>query len=238
MESILIRERYKIVQVLYSSDEYLLAEAVDIQDRERPLCLMNLYGGRLFHRYGRLFADLRREQCPDFQRAFLEKDTLAAVFSDQRGTPIDEVFFRGDRRQWQERLEWAELLLHAALLLEALPPEIGCAALRSENVLFSLQGKKVRLRFAIFPMEEMNRRELALMAGDQVRKILPGRLNAPDEELAFHRRMRRGEFMSVVALYSAWRETSVQIRSGYEEWEKKNWIQKALTMLKRAVRGR
>ena len=36
MESMLIRERYKIVRILWSQPGYALAEAVDIQDRETP----------------------------------------------------------------------------------------------------------------------------------------------------------------------------------------------------------
>ena len=238
METILIRERYKVVRILYTAEDYVLAEAVDIQDRDTPLCLINLYGGALLHRYGRIYADLRPERCPDFQRVFLEKETLTAVFSDQRGTPIDRLFYQGDRWSWAERIEYTEQFLHAALLLEDIPPEIGCAVLRSENVLVSTTGKTVRLRFAVLPMEEMNGRELALLAADQVRKLLPGRLTGPDAEAAFSKRVRQGAYPSVVTLYSAWRETREQIRAGYEEWDEKGWIKKGFTLLKRLVKRR
>lgn len=236
METILIRERYKIVRVLYRVEDYILAEAVDIQDRETPVCLINLYGGKLLHRYGRIYADLEAGRCAAFQRMFLENNTLVAIFSDSKGIPIDRVFYKGDKWNWPERLEYAELLLHAALLLEELSPEIGCAALRSENVLFPAYRKAVELRFAVVPMEEMNRRELALMAGDQLRKILPGKLTAPDEELAFLRQIPY--YPSMVALYSAWREAKGQIQAGYEAWEKEKLVKKGLTLLKRALKRR
>ena len=239
METILIRERYKIVRILYTTEDYVLAEAVDIQERETPLCLVNLYAGELLHRYGRIYADLRAERCAAFQRVFLEKDTLAAVFSNQKGIPIDRAFYRKDRWPWQDRLELAERLLHEALLLEDLPPEIGCAALQSFNVLFlPYEEKAVALRFAVLPMGEMNRRELALLAGDQVRKLLPGRLSAPDEELAFRARTRQGVYPSMVSLYSDWRKTRSRIREGYEKWENMNLIQKGVTLLKRSVKRR
>ena len=236
METILIRERYKIVRILYQKQDYMLAEAVDIQDRETPVCLINLYAGSLLHRYGRIYAGLQNGQCAAFQRVFLESDTLAAVFSDARGIPIDQMFFKGDRWRWPERLEYAELLLHAALLLEELPPEIGCAALCSENVLFPAYRRAVELRFAVPPMGEMNRRELALLAGDHLRKMLPGGLKAPDEEIALLKKLQ--SCPSMISLYSAWREARGKIQTGYEEWEKKNWFKKGLTLLKRAVKRR
>ena len=238
METILIRERYKVVRVLFTGKDYVLAEAVDIQDRETPVCLVNLYEGELLHRYGKVFSDLRAECCPAFQRVFLERGALAAVFSSQQGVPIDRMFYRKDKWAWQARLEYAEQLLHAALLLDDLPFEIGCAALRSENVLFSPQGRSIRLQFAVLPMEEMNGRELSLMAGDQVQKILPGRLTGPDEEFAFRKQIRRGEYPPVVTLYSAWKEVRGQIQAGYEEWGKKGWFRKGWTLLKRAIKRR
>lgn len=238
METILIRERYKIVRILYTAEDYILAEAVDIQDRETPLCLLNLYSGALLHRYGRLYADLRTEQCASFQWVFLEKDTLAAVFSDCKGIPIDRVFYRKDKWHWTDRLDYTEKLLHEALMLEDLPPEIGCAALRSENVRILPTRRAVALRYAVLPMGEMNRRELALLASDQVRKLLPGRLSAPDAELVFLNRLRQGVYPSLVTLYSAWREIRPEIQADYEVWEKKKWLGKGITLLKRAFKRR
>ena len=145
METKLIRERYKIVRLLYAEEEYALAEAVDIQDRETPVYLANLYAGSLLHRYGRIYAGLRPEQCPAFHRIFLEENTLVVLFEDSRGYPIDQQFFQGDHWNWQERLDYTEYFLHEALQLEGLPPEIGCAALHSENVLILPPEKKARL---------------------------------------------------------------------------------------------
>jgi len=56
---------------------------------------------------------------------------------------------------------------------------VSCAAFLSENVFVDLPGDRVRLRYHVRPMEDMNRRELALLAGDQVKKILFGRLFGP-----------------------------------------------------------
>ena len=42
MEAALVRERYKLVRVLRREDHYVCAEAVDILDREKRSCLLNL----------------------------------------------------------------------------------------------------------------------------------------------------------------------------------------------------
>ena len=61
MESLLIRERYKIVRVIAMQPDYALLEAVDISDRETPSCLLNLYEGELLHRYARICSGIRKE---------------------------------------------------------------------------------------------------------------------------------------------------------------------------------
>ena len=43
METVLIRERYKVVQVLEAGGDYAFAETVDITDREMPVRLLNIY---------------------------------------------------------------------------------------------------------------------------------------------------------------------------------------------------
>ena len=137
MNTVLIRERYKVVRVLYSEPDYAFVEAVDIQERETPTRQINLYEGELLHRYGRLCAGIDPADCPAFQGMFLCGDTLAAVFEDCGGVPIDQVFYKGDRWPLADRLAFAELVLHRALEMANLPPEISCAAMLSEN-LFNL----------------------------------------------------------------------------------------------------
>ena len=39
----LVRERYKVVWVLDAREDYAFAEAVDILDREKGACLLNIY---------------------------------------------------------------------------------------------------------------------------------------------------------------------------------------------------
>ena len=236
MGSLLIRERYKVVRVIALEPDYALLEAVDISDRETPACLLNLYEGQLLHRYARICTGIKKEDCPAFRGMFLERGTLVAAFDRFGGESIDSLFFRGDRWNWQERLSCAELMLHRALSFANLPPEVSCAALLSDNVLFDLANGRVNTRWMLKPMEDMNQREAALLAADQVKKILPLSLKAGPEERRFLQRLEDGEFPTVVALYGCWREAQAAIRAEREEFEEKNFIKRGLILFGRAIR--
>ncbi len=230
MDTVLIRERYKVVRVLSSEADYALVEAVDIQERETPSRLINLYEGELLHRYGRICAGIPREECPAFEGMFLSGDTLAVVFDDCRGTCIDQVFYRGDRWTLDQRLDYAELLLHKALEMANYPPEVACAAMLSDNVLVDTAEQAVRLRFVLHPLPEMTARELPLLAGDQVKKILPRKLASLGAQLDFLDELDAGTFRSIVALYARWREAAAAIRAEQEEFEEQNWFSRGLTL--------
>ena len=236
MGSLLIRERYKVVRVIALQPDYALLEAVDISDRETPSCLLNLYEGQLLHRYARIMTGIKKEDCPGFRGMFLEKGALVAAFENAGGACIDDLFFLGDKRTWQERLNAAERMLHRALSLANLPPEVSCAALLSENVLFDQPNQRVNTRWMIRPMEDMNQREAALLAADQVKKILPPTLQAGPEEQKFLKKLEEGLFPSVVALYGCWREAQAAIRAEREEFEEKNFIRRGLILLGRLIR--
>ena len=238
MDALLIRERYKVVRAVRVQPDYALLEAVDIAERETPSRLLNLFEGELLHRYARICSAIRKADCPEFQGMFLEKGTLVAVFSDCGGESVDRLFYRGDAWAWQDRLLFVELVLHHALSLANLPPEVSCAAMLSENLLFDPPNGKVESRFMLTPMEDMNARELVLLALDQVKKILPRTAAAGKAEQAFHDRVAGGAFRSVVQLYAYWHETEPLIREERAEFEKQFIIKRWCVMLWRRISAR
>lgn len=229
MEAMLVRERYKIVRVLEAQENYAFAEAVDILDREKHTCLLNIYEGPLLRAYLPCFDQM--QGCPAFQGMFLDGESLVTVFVDCKGVPIDQVFYRGDRHGWRTRLDYAGQLLHQALSMADLPPEVSCAAMLSENVCVDLQNGSLSLRFQVLPMEGMNPRELVYLTCDQLRKILLPRFASPPEELALLDELDRGICRSVVQLYALWRERKDGIRAAYEALEKKNFIRRWCALL-------
>ncbi|MBO4419374.1 MAG: hypothetical protein J5789_06090 [Oscillospiraceae bacterium] len=235
MEPLLIRERYKIVRMIGRQPDYALLEAVDIFDRETSSRLINLYEGAHLRRYARLCSEINTEECPDFCGMFLEQGALAAVFDLAVGEPIDRLFYRGDVWSWQDRLRYAELILNLALSMANLPPELSCAALCSDNILIDINAHRAGIRWMLRPMEEMKQRETALMAADQVRKILPPTLRAGKEERKFLDELEAGAFHSVVALYGRWREAEQAIRREREEFDSLNFLRRGFILCGRAI---
>ena len=236
-EGFMIRKRYKVVRVLWVQRDYALVEAVDIAERETPERLINLFEGGLLHRYGRIFSELKKEECPSFREVFMEGDTLAAVFDNCQGEMIDFVFHKEARWKWEDRLEFAELILHQGLLLFNVPPEISCAAMLSENVFFDLEKRWVRLRYMLLPMENLQPRELTLLVGDHVKKILPRNIFSTDAERDFLNSLDAGGYLSMTLLYSAWRDASRKIREQREEFRKAGLFRKGWILLKHLIRN-
>lgn len=223
MDGILIRERYKVVQVLWSAENYAAIEAVDIQERETPSRLINLYGGSLRHRYGEIYS--RVKDCAAFCGMFLEDGVLAAVFRPAGpGRPIDWLFYRGDGWSWTQRLDAANLVMHLALTLADLPPEVGCAALYSDNLLLDPDGGAAGVRFLIRPMGEMTPRELTLLAGDQLKKLLPRQWSSCSRQLDMLDELEWGVFPSIVPMYAWWRQEEADIRAEVEQLAKQNFV--------------
>ena len=229
MDTVMVRERYKIVRVLEAENDYAFAESVDITERETPVRLLNIYEGDWLPVYARIYSGL--EGCAAFCETFLAEDSLVAVFQPCGGVPIDRVFFRGAEWSWQDRLTFTEQLLHQALEMTDLPPAVSCAAMFSDNVRVDPVEKRVMLRFRIRPMEEMNARELALLASDHVRKILAPRFQQGDAEYDFCRMLAQGGFLSIVPLYACWHRMREQITAEYEALDKKNAIKRWFTFL-------
>jgi len=231
VDGILIRERYKVVQVLWRAENYAAVEAVDIQERENPTLLMNLYGGELLHRYGEIYAGMK-DSCPAFRGMFLEDGVLAAVFQPPRqGVPIDWLFFRGDRWSWPDRLNAAGVVMHLALSMAALPPEVSCAALYADNLLLNPDEGSACARYLIRPVGEMTPRELTLLAGDQLKKLLPRRWSSCDRQLEMLDRLELGDFPSIVPMYAWWRREEEEIRADAEALAQKNFVSRFFLLL-------
>lgn len=225
----LVRERYKVVRVPDIQENYAFAEAVDILDREMRGCLLNLYEGPLLRRYLPCFHHL--QGCAAFQGAFLDRESLVAVAQDCSGSPIDQVFYKGDSHSWQDRLHYAGELFQQVLNLSDLPPEVACSLLLSENVRVDPTNRTVSLRFHVVPMDEMNIREVAYLAQDQVYKILRPHLSSPLPQLLLLDELERGTCTTPVQLYALWKARSCEIREAYEALERKTFVRRWYSLL-------
>lgn len=236
MDVLLVRERYKVVRVPDSRENYAFAEAVDILDREMSGCLLNVYEGPLLRQYLPCFDRLKG--CAALENVFLDGESLVAVFQDCGGTPIDQVFYKGDRHSWQDRLTYAGQLCREVLNLADFPQEVACALLLSDNVRVDQTNRRICLRFHAVPMADMNPRETAYLAWDQLFKILRPRLSSPREELDFLDELELGGCASPVQLFALWKARSPAIREAYETLEEKNVVRRWCSLLMGRVKWR
>lgn len=228
MDERLIRERYKVVRVLIDEPEYAAVEAVDIQDRERPDRLLNLYEGEALRRCSRMYAGLKSEDCPAFRRVFLDgqNKTLAAVFEDVQELPLSKAM-QAKKPEREDRLLWAEGILHAALTLNNLPDGLAWAALRPDNLFLRDDGKTVALRFVV-PPPPTERETPARAAAERVLAVYPRRLCRTYAEAYFLDRLADSDFASTVDLYAFWRRAKAEIDAEAEEAAKLGLIRRLI----------
>ena len=229
MERILIRERYKVIQVLYAQENYAVLQAVDIRSREKSLCLLNVYEGAYLKPYLCCFHDLR--SCPSYREMFVWEGSLVAVFDCREGVSIDQIFYQGAKVDWGFRLEAAQALFHQALTMWDFPPRISCPALMSENVRFFQEERLLMVNYAVYPLGELDRRELVFLLSDQIRKVLMHRWDSPLEERRFVRELCAGGERSAVGAYGKWIAAEPVIRSAYERMDRKSTLGRWLHLL-------
>lgn len=234
MKTMLVREHYKVVQVLETAPHYWCAQVVDIADRERPTRLLNLYHGTLAGQYAAIYATMPQNAA--YYGSFLVENGLAAVFVSTSGQPIEKQFCRGASWDWRARIDCADKLLQLALNMADWPLEISYAAWQSNNVYIDT-NRNISLRFAVRPFRCTGAETLPEQVGRLLQKIFPPRFAQGDAEAAFCARLRAEPFQSIVPLYAAWKQAAQQMAQEYQAWEQqplfKQWGIQVWKQLKR-----
>jgi len=218
----LVREgKYKVIEYLSSDESYISAVAVDIEDNEHRLVLINTYLDPLdIRRFVPLFYDASRSGYDGFVEYYTEFSRVNVVFRYHSGKKLKQVFHKGSTIDRKKRLEMEEELLHEAVLMSAMPQELLCAVLRAENAVVNLDSGRLKFNMVARP-ENIERTEwLTDQLGEMSEMILKRRFTTPARELDFLDRLRTGGFESVAAVYSAWREIRPALEDDYEKQEK------------------
>lgn len=229
----LIRSTYKVERVLYAESDYAAVIAIDVTERQRHDVLLNIYEGANARSFARCFD--RLQHCPEFKEIFITSGALIAVFAYTDARDIDAWFMKGSAIGWRERLDAAESLLHRAMLIFDLPTQVACSALLSENLGFK-PGTGFVVNFRVQPAQDATAAEFMALLGEQLRKILVPRLEAPDAEIAFVRQVCAGSYASMASLYSRWRMVKKELEADYEALYATGGLPRALTLAKRWLR--
>jgi len=232
--NLLLCGQYKVIQILRRQPEFAVVQAVDILDRQHPIRLLNIYEGKEALRHAAIFMNLRHNEA--FLQAQMEGESLIAVFQWRDAMPIDRVFYRDSGQEHEERLEYARLLFLLALELSDQPPEIGCCALKSENLCVLPKDKKLWVNYCLSPMAGATHREIICLVADQAKKILLDTWTSSLTERRFLARLEHGYWTDAVRLNSAWNSALVEIRQEYERQINAGMIKRFFALLIRNVR--
>ena len=234
MKTMLVRGRYKVVQVLETAPNYLCAQVVDIAERERPTRLLNLYHGTLAGQYAGIYAAMPQNAV--FCGWFMVDNGLAAVFVPPCGQPVD----RNQSLDWRARMDYADKFVQLALNMADWPPEISCAAWELDNIRMDGDNQRVGLRFVVRPVADASAENLPKRVGELLQTILLSRFAQGDAEATFCARLRADLFHSIVPLYAAWKQAASQMIQEYEALEHelhfKRWCIQACKQIKRTAR--
>lgn len=208
----IIKERYKVIRVLKLEEHYAALHAVDITARSNEQYIVNVYDGDLVKPYVGYFSTAQR--CPGFVEMFVRDGSLAAVFRYSDGQDMDLFFRRGNSLSGRECIEYADRLFDEALAVSDLSPYISCPLMLSSQLRPDPEDKKIRMKYVIEPMRDMNERELALLLRDQIVRILDIRFTTCMAVRKYVRNLRRSNVYTVAQMCSEWRSLR---KTMYEE---------------------
>ncbi|MDR1217179.1 MAG: hypothetical protein LBJ99_01180 [Oscillospiraceae bacterium] len=230
-----IKAKYKVTRVFMAQEGYAALYAVRITERSKSEYLLNVYAGEVRYRYDEVF--LGMDGCGAFVEMFIWEGALISVFRVEEGARFDDVFYKGAEVGWRDRLEYAGRLVDAALPLALLPHEMACAAIMSFNLVVRQAERNVAVNYAAPPLDGASGRELLLLLGDQLYKILLPHARSAAAELRFLERLGAGEFESMAKLYSAWLSARGEIEAEYEDFYSRSAVGRAAAVAKRRVKN-
>lgn len=230
MDTHFIKGKYKVMQVLAEDVNYSAVLGVNIESKEKTVCLLNIYKGEFASGYAGIYNNLRH--CKEFVEKFISDGAMVAVFKYHAAASFDEVFHEKAKLTWQERLDYAQLLFHLALTVSDFPPEVGCAAFKAENMLIDKAGKRLCINYMIAPSGRDAKNEIMPLLQASVRKVLPAnRFFIAAAERSFLGRFESGQLKTIASVYSAWQGVKAEITAEYEKVDAMNVITRGFFML-------
>ena len=229
MDTILLKEQYKIVRVLELQEHFAAVHAVDITSRSNDQCIINIYDGELLKPYIGYYSGL--VNFAGYKGMFVRDESLAAVFSFRDGEEIDRVFFRGNKVKSSECIDYADQLFKLTLSVSDQPPEIICPLLLSRQLRFVKAEKGFVFHAVVVPTEGMNQREMALLLRDQILKLLCVKFDTVWAVRCYVRELKHAEVRSVVQLYTRWCEVRKSMKREAEKLDSSGFVNRVVHLL-------
>lgn len=219
--------RYRVTEVLCSKDGYEASLCTDnaSQEGNRTL-LLNTYTN----------ADTIRELLPIFYseqmnglRSFRGLSTadgsISAVFEYRVGESLEDYLRQNPEADFADRSAVAESLISAALELDLIDSRIGGRVLMPYNAAVDRGAKRVSLNFLIDPELQIPENYRSIGLGEMLRIIFPQERRLPIEISEYVSKLLGGEYESIAAAYSAWREIQQAAAVTFEKYQNETVLQ-------------
>ena len=226
--------RYKVIEVLCSKEGYKASLCADSASEvgNRTLLINTYTNADTIRELLPIFYSEQMNSLCSFRGLSAADGSVSAVFEYWIGESLEELFRQLPEIDFAGRSEIAESLLSAALELDLLDSRIGGRVLLPYNTAVDRGSKRVSLNFLIDPEVQVPENCCSVRLGEMLRIIFPHNRCLPIETDVYISKLLGGEYESIAAAYSAWREIRQTALFAFEENSKETIFQYLLRSIR------
>jgi hypothetical protein len=236
MQGIIDSGKYKIIEVLRSTESYEADLCIDVLvNNGYEMQIVNTYKGReAIQEFLPLYYGMNNDICRDFMGIATADGSVSAAFVWHGGEKIGEYFRKNllNKEDYPIRLEYADKLLSGALELDMLDDRLAAAALDDSTMTVDTKGRKINFNYMVYPGIEYSDSFRCVKLGKIMRTVFPPNRYLPEEIDDFVGKMCAGKYSSCVEIYSSWREIGEQAAKTRNLYENEDFFKYLIRMVK------
>lgn len=226
--------RYKVIEVLCSKEGYKASLCADSASEvgNRTLLVNTYTNADTIRELLPIFYSEQMNSLRSFRGLSAADGSVSAIFEYWIGESLEELSRQLPEIDFAGRSEIAESLLSAALELDLLDSRIGGRVLLPYNTAMDRGSKRVSLNFLIDPEVQVPENCCSVRLGEMLRIIFPQNRCLPIETDVYISKLLGGEYESIAAAYSAWREIRQAALIAFEQNSKETIFQYLLRSIR------
>ncbi len=237
MQGIIDSGKYKIIEVLRSTENYEADLCIDVLvNNGYEMQIVNTYKSReTIQEFLPLYYGMKKDNCRDFTGVSTADGSVSAAFLWHGGERIEEYFRKNllSKEDYSVRLEYADRLLAAALELDMLDDRLAAAALDDSTMTVDVKDRRINFNYMVYPGIEYSDGFRCIKLGKILRLIFPPDRYLPEEIDSFTEKMCSGKYLNCVEMYSSWREIREQAEKTRRLYENETFFQYLMRMAKK-----
>ena len=224
MQALIDNGRYKVTEVLYSTDGYDVCLCTDVMDNTGKSVIVNTYSSREhIAELLPMFFAINQNGMRDFIELITANGSVSAIFEYHKGLSFAEYYLqmekKGAKRDFEESMRIAENLFMRALELDLADDRIAFCALNEQSITIDPAAKTVDFNFRVLPKTVPEPMFRGKRLGMLLEKIFPVGRYLPEEIERFTTELCDGKYPTCSAVYARWREISETARETYAAYK-------------------